>query len=326
MNASTVIAKATFAIAMAVGSSVAPAQPAAKLPRIAFLGMDSQQQAVNIAAFVERMRVLGYVDGRTVVIDYRWAEGRFDQLSALAIELVALKPDVIVTAGPPAVRAVQTATATIPTIVAIHDPLGGGFVDTLARPGRNITGIAFQDSELATKRMDLLRQMVPHVTKVAVIWNREGGSVNTVTAMEEVARAMRVEVRALEISRPSDIADAFSTAKSWGAQGIVQLASPVFYKQRASLLDAAARHKLPMMCEHRVYVVDGCLATYSASLPAIFSGLADYVHRVLLGARVDSLPIEQPREFEFVINQRTADALGLAIPSAIRLQVTEIIR
>ncbi len=114
----------------------------------------------------------------------------------------------------------------------------------------------------------------PNITKVAVIWNKEGGSVNSVMAMEEVARPMRVEVRALEISRPSDIADAFSTAKSWGAQGIVQVASPVFYKQRASLLEAAARHKLPMMCEHHVYVVDGCLATYSASLPAIFSGLA----------------------------------------------------
>ena len=316
-----------LAIAMAIAASGAAAQQATKLPRVAFLGMHSQMQAGFVADFLERMRALGYEDGRTVIIDYRYAEGRFERLPALAAELVALKPDVIVTAAPPAVRAVQQATTTIPTIVSMHDPVGGGFAETLARPGRNITGVAFQDSELSSKRMDLLRQLIPNVTKVAVIWNKAGGGVNAVHAVQDAARPMGVEVRALEVIQPAaELADAVATAKSWGAHGIVQLASPLITYNRASMIEAAARHKLPMMCEMRMYVVDGCLATYSASLPAMFARLADYVDRVLRGARADSLPIEQPREFEFVINQKTADALGLAIPQTIRLQATEIIR
>lgn len=317
---------AALAVSTAIGCSSAWPESAAKVPRVAFLGIDSQMQAANITAFRERMGALGYIDGRTVVIDYRWAEGRFERLPELARELVAAAPDVIVTAAPQAVRAVQGATSSIPTVATLNDPVGGGFAKSLANPGGNITGLAFQDSGLSVKRMDLLRQLVPGITKVAVIWNRDGGGESSVRALLDVALPMGVQMRVLEVVQPADLAAVVLTAKSWGAQGIVQLASPVITRNRALLIEAAARHGMPMMCELRIYVVDGCLATYSASLPAIFAQMADYVDRLLRGTRVDSLPIEQPREFEFVINQKTSDTLGVVLSPLIRLQATEIIR
>lgn len=313
---------ALLVLAAWTGSAAQPAKPA----RVAFLGMDSRMQAPFVAAFVDRLRALGYQEGRQVVFEFRWAERHFELLPALAAELVANRPDVIVTAAPPAVRAVQRATTSIPTVVLIHDPVGSGFVETLARPGRNITGVAFQDSELSAKRLDLLRQMIPRIGKVGVIWNREGGGVGAVQALEHAARTLGVELRAFEIVHPSDLPEAMRQAKLWGAQGIVQPASPVFTQNRVSLLEAAARHQLPMMCEMRNLVVEGCLATYSASFPAQYARMADYVDRVLRGARADSLPVEQPREFEFVINARTARELGLEINPAIRLRATEVLQ
>ncbi len=317
---------AALAVTTAIAASSAWSQTATKVPRVAFLGIDSQMQAVNIKAFRDRMDALGYVDGRTVVIDYRWAEGQFERLPELARELVALAPDVIVTAAPPAARAVQRATSSIPTVVTLNDPVGDGFVKSFANPGGNITGLGFQDSGLSVKRMDLLRFLVPGITKVAVIWNRDGGGESSVRALLAVALPMGVQMRVLEVVQPGDLAAAVSTAKSWGAQGIVQLASPFITRNRALLIEAAARQRMPMMCEMRLYVVDGCLATYSASLPAIFARMADYVDLLLRGARADSMPIEQPRQFEFVINQKTSDTLGVVISPLIRLQATEIIR
>lgn len=297
-----------------------------KTPRVAFLGFDPRSQASNVAAFVARLRAHGWENGRSIVLDTRFADGRFERLPALAAELVALGPDVIVSAGPPAVRAVQQATKSIPTVVVIHDPLGSGFVQTLRNPGRNITGIAFQDQELSAKRLDLLRQMVPGLTKVAVIWNLEGGSsLGTVHELEAIARSAGIALLLQEIVRPSDLPAAVAAAKAWGAQGMLQLASFLIAMNAEPLIDAARHHRLPLICEHRKLVVEGCLASYSASLPAMYVRMADYVDRLLRGARVASLPIEQPREFEFVVNQKTADALGLRLSYSIRLQATELL-
>lgn len=294
-------------------------------PRVAFLGLHVRQQAPLVAAFIERLRVLGYEDGRTIVLDLRDADGHFERLPQLAADIVASRPTIIVTASPPAVRAVQQATTSVPTVVLVHDPVGSGFVQSLARPGGNITGVAFQDSDLSAKRLDLLRQMVPHLSRVAVIWNREGGGIHSVQAVEAAGRAAGLAIRAFEIAQPADLPDAVAAARAWGAQGVVQLASPVITFNRTLLIEAANRHRLPLMCEMRSYVVDGCLATYSASLSAMFAQLADYVDRVLRGARAETLPIEQPREFEFVINQATADAIGVTLGPKIRLQAQDII-
>ena len=298
----------------------ADAQPPSKTPRIGFLGMDSQMQAQRIAAFRHGLRALGYVENQTIVVEYRWAEGRFDRLPALASELAKLKVDVIVTAAPPSVRAAQRATTTIPIVMSVHDPIGMGFAASFARPGGNITGLAFQDSDLSTKRLDLLRELIPDLARVALLWNQEGGGSTSVQAVESAARALGLQVLLLEVREPADFAPAVAKAKSWGAQAMLQHASPFITRHRAMLLPMLSASRMPATCELREYVVEGCLMTYSADINLIFRRMADFVHRILKGANPAELPIEQPREFELVINEQTARALGLTIPPSLRLQ------
>ena len=303
-----------------------PAAAAAQPPaRIGFLGMDSKMQAEWLDAFRDGLRTLGYVEGRTIVIEYRWAEGRFDQLPRLASELVDLKPAVIVTAAPPAVNAVRHATTTIPIVMSVHDPVGMGFAASFAHPGGNITGVAFQDTELSTKRLDLLRLAVPRLARVAIVWNKVGGGVTAVQAVEASARSLGLQTLALEVQGADDFGTAIEKAKSWGAQGVAQLASPVITYNRRLFLQLLATHRLPATCEMRRYVVEGCLMSYSANLASLFRRMSYYVDRVLKGANPAALPIEQPREFECVINLRTAKALGLNIPKALLLQTDETI-
>jgi putative ABC transport system substrate-binding protein len=321
MSLRTVTAILAFGLFVAAMPMVS-AQPA-KVPLIGFLGMDSQMQAAPTAAFVDGLRELGYVDGRNISIQYRWAEGRFDRLPELAAELVALKPDVIVTAAPPAVRAAQRATKTIPIVMTAHDPVGMGFVDSLARPGGNITGVAFQDVELTTKRLDLLRQTVPNLTRVAVLWNKEGSGGATLDAVGKAAQSLGLQIKVLEVTAPGDFAKAIDEAKAWRAQGVVQLSSPFITKHRAILLDLLKANRLPATCEMRWYVAEGCLMTYSADIVKMLRRLAYFVDRILKGANPAELAIEQPQQFDFLINFDTAQALGLSIPSSLRMQMTE---
>ncbi len=319
-------ALAAAALALSMLPPAAHSQPrAGKLPRIGILGMDSKMQARNIAGFVEGMRELGYEDGKTVVFDYRFAEGRFERLPELAAELVALRPDVLVTAAPPAVRAARQATSTIPIVMSAHDPVGMGFAASLARPGGNITGVAFQDYELSTKRMDVIRAIVPNLTRLAVIWNQEGGGTGAVRAVEAAAGPLGIRLLTIEVKSREDIAKAVQSAKAWNAQGVMQLASPFITLNRATLIEGLSRERLPAVCEMRMYVAEGCLTTYSASLPGMFRSMAVFVDRILRGAKPGDLPIEQPRDFELVINRRTAQELGLALPSTLLLQATEVI-
>jgi putative ABC transport system substrate-binding protein len=306
-------------------TSIAAAQPSSAARKIGFLGMDSRMQAEWVESFRDELRKLGYADGRNISIEYRWAEGRFERLPELANELVALKVSVLVTAAPPAVRALQRATATIPIVMTAHDPIGLGFTQSLAHPGGNITGVAFQDAELSLKRLDLLRQAVPHLTRLAIIWNREGGGTSAVQAVESAAHQLGVQTLVLEVRAPEDFAVNVAAARSWGAQGLAQLASPFITKNRALLLELLASNRLPATCEMRRYVVEGCLMTYSANLNGLFRRLAYYVDRILRGANPADLPIEQPREFEFVFNLKTARTLGLPVPQVLLLQANEAI-
>lgn len=302
------------------------AQPAQGLPRIGWLGMDSAMQSTRMVAFKKGLRDLGYVEGKNILIEVRWAEGRFDRLPALAAELVAAKVDVIVTASPYGVRAAVGATSTIPIVMIAHDPINLGIAASLARPGGNITGLAFQDTELSTKRLDLFRQAVPGLSRLAILWNAAGTDAEGVHTVEAAAKAMGLQVLMLEVSEPRDFAKALAAAKAWGAQGLVQMASPLITKNRTVLIDLLKSYKLPATCELRLYVVDGCLMTYSGDLDAMFYREAHYVDRILKGAKPGDLAIEQPREFEFVINDNTARALGLTIPTSLRMQATEVIR
>jgi putative tryptophan/tyrosine transport system substrate-binding protein len=287
--------------------------------------MDSGMQAEWLAAFRDGLGALGYVEGKSIVIEYRWAEGHFDRLPGLAQELVELRPDVIVAAAPPAVAAVERATTTTPIVAGFHDPVALGFVESLAHPGGNITGVAFQDAELSTKRLDLLRLAVPRLSRVAVVWNKVGGGIGAVNAVEAGAKTLGLQTLALEVKSPNDFATAVGTAKSWGAQGLVQLASPVITYNRGILLQLLSSNHLPATCEMRRYVAEGCLMTYSANFPGMFRRLAYFVDRVLKGASPANLPVEQPREFDCVINLRTAKALGLTVPQSLLLQATEVI-
>jgi putative ABC transport system substrate-binding protein len=313
-------------IALAGWAFVASSQSQAPARRIGFLGIDSGMQALRLDAFRSRMRELGYVEGRQYTIVTRWAEGQFEQLPALAAELVAENVEVIVTAAPPPVRAAQGATSTIPIVGVMHDPVGMGFVASLARPGGNITGISFQDSTLSTKRLGLLRSVVPHLQRVAILWNRAGGGMDAVKAVERAAEVAGVRTRAYEVRTPDDLASAVADARRWGAHGLIQLASPFITLHRRHLIEALAAHRMPASCEMRLYVEDGCLMTYSADLSAMFRDMADMTVRLLMGAKVSELAMQQPREFDFLINLTRARELGLKILPSVQLQMTAGVR
>ena len=304
----------------------ANAQSPPKVWRIGWLGLDSSMQTTRLLAFKDGLWQLRYVEGKNVTIEYRWAEGRFDRLPELAAELVASHVDVIVTASPPGVRAAQGATRGIPIVMIVHEPVLMGFVQSLARPGGNITGLAFQDTDLSNKRLDLFRQAVPRLSRLAILWNATATDAKELQIVEDTAKAMGLQVLSLEIREPRDFATAMAAAKSWGAQGMLPMAAPFITKHRQVLLDLLRTYNLPATCEFKLYVEEGCLMTYSANLDAMFQRLAYYVDRVLKGANPGDLAIEQPREFEFVINLKTARALGLVIPSLLRLQATEVIQ
>jgi putative ABC transport system substrate-binding protein len=290
--------------------------------RIGFLGIDSSMQAKRIDAFRDEMRRLGYVEGRNLHIEYRWAESQFDRLPALAAELVAQNVEVIVTAAPPPVAAARAATRTIPIVMSVHDPVGTGFASSLARPGANITGVAFPDSELSTKRLDLLRAVIPQLGRVALVWHASGGGPASLRELERAAAEMKLVTRAFEVRAPGDLATAVAAAKAWGAQGVVQLPAPFITRNRKLLIDALAAQQMPATCELREYVEDGCLMTYSADLNAMFGAMAPIAVRILKGANPAEIAIEQPTKFDFVINMKTAAALGLTVPSLVLMQTT----
>jgi len=298
-------------------------QCAEPIPKIGFLGMDSGMQAVRVAAFRDQLAALGYIEGKTIAIEYRWAEGKFDRLPQLAAELVADKVSVIVTAAPPAVRPAMQATATIPIVMVTHNPVGQGIVKSIPRPGGNITGIAFQDAQLSNKRLEHMRDVVPNLARIAILWNAQGGGPETVEAVESAAKALGLQTRAFEVHDATEFPATIREAKAWGAQGAIQLASPFFTLNRKGLIAELTANRMPATCELREYVVDGCLMTYSADLNAMFAQMASFVVRILKGANPGELPIEQPREFQFVINKKTADSLGLKIPKSLEIQMTE---
>jgi putative tryptophan/tyrosine transport system substrate-binding protein len=301
------------------------AQPATKIPRIGFLGIDSDTQAARVAAFRDGLHELGYVDGRNIIIEYQWAEGHIDRLPKLASELVRSRVDIIVTAGESAVSAARNATSTIPIVAAaMNNPVELGFVTALRRPGGNVTGLAFQDADLSTKRLDLFRLAVPRLKKLAVIWHdSRGAQVKSLQQVDVAAKAMGLKVLTLEIRHPDDFATAIAQAKAWGADGLFPIAAIFLVEHRAAFIEQLRLHGLPATCPTRIYVIDGCLMSYGVSLEAMFHRSANYVDRILKGADPANLAIEQPREFEFVINGKAAQALKLTIPQSLKYQMTE---
>ncbi len=312
-----------------VAPPVAEAQQAAKTPRVGVFAPGSSagdQFQLLVKTLRDGLRELGWIEGQTIVIETRWGEGRLDEFPKIASELVALPVDVLVAWGPQAIRASQQASATVPIVMAIvHEPVAFGFVKSLARPGGNITGLAFQDSELGTKRLELLREVVPGMRRVALLWDRGGGGDTGVRAVEAAAQGLGLQTQRLEVQRPEDFTPALVSAKKNGAHAVFQIASPFLATYRAKLIELAAAHRLPMTCETTLFVVEGCLMAYGPDFTQMSRRAATYVDRILKGAKPADTPIEQPTKFELVINLKTAKTLGLTIPPSLLARADQVI-
>ena len=304
----------------------ARAQQATKLPTIGYLGSATlATESQRMAAFVQRLRELGWIEGRTVVIDYRWAEGRTERYAEIAAEFVRLKVDVIVTVGG-AVAAAKQATATIPIVFAgAGDPVGSGMVASLAQPGGNVTGLSVQSIDLAGKRLEILREIFPDVRRLAIIGNVEYAA--TVLEMGEAqaaARALGLEVARSEIRRAEDIAPAFEALKG-AAQALYVCADATINANHARINTLALGARLPTMHGVREYVEAGGLMAYGPNLADLYRRAADYVDKILRRAKPADLPVEQPTKFDLVINLVTARALGLEVPPMLLARADEVI-
>ena len=315
----------TIALSFLIPLSAA-AQQVAKVPRVGLLGTATPSlMAPWISAFRDGLRQHGYVEGQNVAIEYRWAEGNPERFPALVAELVGLKVDVIVTSGPHAIRAAQRATSTIPIVMAIiEDPVEQGFVSSLGRPGGNLTGLSFQDPDLATKRVQLLHEAIPSVIRVAALWDSSSSGL-AMKAVERATSSIGLVLHVLEVRAAADFDRAFRAARQQRDQAVIQLASPLFAAHRKTILALMAKNRLPAMCQERTFVVDGCLMAYGPSFPDMFRRAADYVDRILKGAKPAELPVEQASKFELVINLQTAKAFGVTLSPSVLTRADYIV-
>ncbi len=305
----------------------ARAQQQGKVPIIGFLGPNTRSAASEwVAAFVQRLRELGWIDGRNIAIEYRWVEGREERFAEIAAELVRLKVDVIVTSGTPAVMALKQATLVIPIIFATAgDPVGNKLVASLAKPGGNVTGLATLAAELAAKQIEILREVIPGLRRLAVMGNV--GNPFTVLELAEVqaaASALGLEVVTLEIRHAQDIAPAFETIKG-RSQALYVCTDALANTNRIGINILAVGARLPTMHGSRDYVEAGGLISFGPNFPDLFWRAADYVDKILRGSNPANIPVEQPTKFDLVINLNTAKALGFEIPATLLVRANEVI-
>jgi putative ABC transport system substrate-binding protein len=302
-------------------------QRTGKLPTIGFLGPATERVANHlVAAFAKRLGELGWVDGRTVVIEYRWAEGRSERYAEIAAEFVRLKVDVIVTwASGPVIAATQ-ATNIIPIVFAAQtDPVGSGLIRNLSRPGGNITGLSLQQADTASKRLELLRNIVPDFRRLAIMGNVDvPGPIVEMQGLDATARALGLEVITLKIRQTGDIASAIATLKG-RADALYVATDPLTLANRVQINALAQDARLPTIYGSREYVEAGALMSYGPHWPNLFRRAAEYVDKILRGTKPGDIPVEQPTKFEFVINLTTARALGLTIPASLMSLADELI-
>jgi len=306
---------------------VARAQQPGKVPIIGFLGASTPSAASQrIAAFVQRLRELGWIDGRTVTIEYRWGEGRSERFTELAAEFVRLKVDVIVTEGPASVVAAKQATSVIPIVFPVAgDPVGSGLVASLARPGGNVTGLSALGIDLAAKRLELLREVVPGLRRLAVMANvDQSGAMKEMGEVHAAARMLGLAVATLEIRRAEDIAPAFEALKD-RADALYVCAEPLVNTNRIRINTLVLGARFPTMHGIRDHVEVGGLMSYGPNLADLYRRAADYVDKILRGTRPGEIPVEQPTKFDLVINLTTAKVLGLTIPEAFLVRADEVI-
>ena len=316
----------------------AEAQQAGKVHRIGFLSPSSRSDPERLAspfgerglaAFRQGLRDLGYVEGQNIAIEYRWAEGRFERLPDLAAELVRLKVDVIVSVVTQATLAAKNATGTIPIVlVAAGDPLGSGLVANLARPGGNVTGPSSMYGDLAGKQLELLKETVPKVSRVAVLWNPANAvwQAQMLRQTEIAARALGLQVQLLEARGPDELEGAFAAMTRERVSALLVQVDVIFALHARRIADLAAKRRVPAMYGSREHVETGGLMSYAPNIPDLFRRAATYVDKILKGAKPADLPVEQPTKFELVINLKTAKALGLKIPQSVLIRADEVIQ
>jgi putative ABC transport system substrate-binding protein len=309
--------------------AAADAQQATKVPRIGYLTAGSLSAiSARIEAFRQGLRELGYVEGENIVIEWRSVEGKADRLPGLAAELVRLNVDVIVTAGPQVTHAAKKATVTIPIVMTFDpDPVGSGFVVSLARPGGNITGLSTLAPEISGKQLELLKEIVPRLSRVAVLGSSTTpGNAQSLKETELAARALAVQLQYLDVRDPKDIETAFRTASKGRADAVLVLPSPVLTSQRKQIVELAVNSRLPAIYWRSDFVEAGGLMSYAASQNDLDRRAATYVDKILKGTKPADLPVEQPVKFEFVVNLKAAKAIGLTIPPNVLARADKVIR
>ena len=307
----------------------AEAQQSTKIPRIGYLsGSSPSTSPARRKAFLQGLRELGYVEGKNIIIEWRFAEEKFDRLPALAAELVRLKVDIIVTAGPQATRPVKQATSTIPIVMAQDpDPIGDGFVASLARPGGNITGLSSLAPELSGKQLELMKEIVPKLSHVAVFGTSiNPGNAQNLKEVELAAKAFGVKLQYLDVLSPDDIETAFQAASKPRADAVLMLPGSVLVLRRAQLTDLAVKSRLPAIYPQTEFTEAGGLMYYGTNTPDLFRRAATYVDKILKGAKPGDLPVEQPTKFEFIINLKAAKQIGLTIPPNVLARADKVIR
>jgi putative ABC transport system substrate-binding protein len=317
-------------LALAVATPPSNAQQASRISKIGFLtATDQVTIASNIAAFRLGLRELGYVEGKTILLEARSAAAAVERLPELARELVALKPDVIVATNDVVIASVRRETQTIPIVMALSsDPAGSGFVASLARPGGNVTGLSTLSPEISGKRLALLREAIPSLSRVAILWNPDSrGNLLDYRETEVVARSLHVKLQSVELSRIDDLDRAFSAVMNGRAQAlIVPPGNPILVARRDQVISFAQRNRLPSIYGAREGVDAGGLMSYGPNVQDMFRRTAIYVDKILKGAKPGDLPVEQPTKFELVINLRTAKALGFTIPSSLLQRADHVIQ
>jgi len=303
----------------------AETQSAGKVPRIGLLAGGSRAaDALLIETFWRRMKELGYIEGKNIAADYRFAEGATERLPNFAAELVRLNVDVIVAPGSGA-RAAKKATDTIPIVITYGDPVAQGLVTSLAHPGGNVTGLSSFVSELGGKQLELLKEAVPKVSRVAVLWWTDPNAL-LLDDMKVTAGRLRVRLQLLPLRGLGDFEPAFSAIRAEAAHALIALRNPLTATHRARIVEFAAKSRLPAMYPDREFVDAGGLMSYGVDVPDLWGRAAVYVDKILKGAKPGSLPVEQPSKFTLVINLKTTKALGLAIPQSVLLRADEVIQ
>ena len=321
----------TLAVALLAAPLAADAQQPTNIPRIGFLtAVPLSVMSARTEAFRQGLRELGHVEGKTIVIEWRSAEGQLDRLPSLAAELVRLKVDVIVTAGPLPTRPVKAATVTIPIVITNdNDPVANGFVVSLARPGGNITGLSTLSPEIYGKQLELLKEIVPRLSRVAVFGDSaEPGHAQELRETEGAARALRVQLQYLDVHSANDIETAFQVARTGRADAVLTLTSAVLFTNRKQVVDLAGKSRLPVMyfAASPGFTAGGGLMSYGANHADMDRRAATFVDKILKGAKPADLPIEQPTKFEFIINLKAAKQIGLTIPPSVLARADEVLQ